>query len=296
MLVEIDPRSGFCFGVVRAIRMAEDQLAKHGPLLCLGDIVHNGEEVARLERLGLGTIRHGEMPTVPGQTLLFRAHGEPPSTYEQAQALHQPIIDATCPVVLQLQRKVKASGERLREVGGQIVIFGKPDHAEVNGLLGQTECIRHVVLHDEDLEALDYTRPTECFSQTTMSPLRYAEITESIRQRMQQALGTSAPPLVVHRTICSQVANRQEQLERFAKAHDAVLFVSGKKSSNGQMLYQHCRNVNARTHFISTPHEVQRPWLDGVETLGVCGATSTPRWLMEQVAEYATRLAEGKSS
>lgn len=296
MLVEIDPKSGFCFGVVRAIRIAEQELSQRSSLLCLGDIVHNSEEVARLAQLGLETIHGPKLPAQEGGTILFRAHGEPPQTYAEAERQGLAVIDATCPVVLALQRKVKASGEELRPKRGQVVIYGKPDHAEVNGLLGQTECTRVVVHHEEDLAKLDYSRPIDCFSQTTMSPTEYARLTGLIRERMQAALGTVDVPLRVYDTTCSQVSTRQESIASFARAHDAVLFVSGRKSSNGKMLYEICRSVNPRTYFLSAPQELELEWLQGVSTLGICGATSTPRWLMEAVVEHVKALlpeAEG---
>ncbi|PIE84306.1 MAG: 4-hydroxy-3-methylbut-2-enyl diphosphate reductase [Bacteroidia bacterium] len=290
MRIEIDPNSGFCFGVVRAIELAERELAHRPSLLCLGDIVHNEEEVQRLEHLGLRTIYSSELADHRDNAILFRAHGEPPKVYRQAEAQGLSVIDATCPVVLALQRKVKASGARLKPLGGQVMIYGKPDHAEVNGLLGQTDCERVVVHTEEDLGRLDYTRPIECFSQTTMSPAVYAQITGLLRERMQRAMGREEVPLRVNDTTCNRVSTRQESIAQFAMAHDAILFVSGRKSSNGRMLYEACRKVNGQTHFISSPQELDPAWLPGVESLGICGATSTPRWLMEAVVEQVRRI------
>ena len=298
MQIEIDPNSGFCFGVVRAIELAEHELGQCGKLLCLGDIVHNGAEVQRLEKAGLRTIYADELVAHKGERIMFRAHGEPPTTYAKAQELGMEVIDATCPVVLQLQKKVKKSGETLKTVGGQIVIFGKPDHAEVNGLRGQTDCEVHVVQHKEDLTQIDFRRPIECFSQTTMSAQEYKAITTLIEERMQAALGTTDLPLKVHASTCGQVANRHESLAAFAKQHDAILFVSGQKSSNGKMLYEECRSVNPRTYFTTGTDEIAPEWLEGVEYLGICGATSTPRWLMEAVAERVRaqcNIGTGKS-
>ncbi len=293
MKIEIDEKSGFCFGVVRAIDMAERELSKRGQLLCLGDIVHNGEEVMRLERRGLQTIQYPELDSHAGRTVLLRAHGEPPSTYEQAQRLGMSVVDATCPVVLALQRKVKERGAALRAEGGAIIIFGKNGHAEVLGLLGQTECDRYVVMTIADLESIAFNRPIDCFSQTTMSPTQYLSVVSAVRERMQRAFGREEVPLQVHATTCAQVSNRKQEIGMFAAAHDAVLFVSGVKSSNGRMLYQECLGVNPRTFFLSSPDEMRIEWLQGVERLGVCGATSTPRWLMEAVARRAAELAEG---
>ena len=295
MIIEIDPLSGFCFGVVRAIQLAEQELQHTGSLLCLGDIVHNGAEVQRLQDQGLQTIYYEDLPAHAAERLMFRAHGEPPSTYATARDLGMEVIDATCPVVLQLQRKVKRSGERLKVLHGQIILFGKPDHAEVNGLRGQTDCDCYVVQSSEDLDALDFRRHTECFSQTTMSARDYQAIAEQIACRMRAALGLEANspeplPLVVHASTCGQVANRHESLAKFAQQHDAILFVSGKKSSNGKMLFGECLRVNPRTYFISGIEEIDRQALEGVERLGICGATSTPRWLMEEVAQRVQEL------
>jgi len=298
MQIEIDPNSGFCFGVVRAIELAEHELGQCGKLLCLGDIVHNGAEVQRLEKAGLRTIYTDDLLAHKGERIMFRAHGEPPTTYAKAQELGMEVIDATCPVVLQLQKKVKKSGETLKTVGGQIVIFGKPDHAEVNGLRGQTDCEVHVVQHKEDLTQIDFRRPIECFSQTTMSAQEYKAITTLIEQRMQAALGTTDLPLKVHDSTCGRVANRHESLAAFARQHDAILFVSGQKSSNGKMLYEECKSVNPRTYFTTGTDEIAPEWLEGVELLGICGATSTPRWLMEAVAERVRaqcNIGTGKS-
>jgi 4-hydroxy-3-methylbut-2-enyl diphosphate reductase len=284
MVIEIDPHSGFCFGVVRAIELAEQELAQCNQLLCLGDIVHNGAEVQRLENSGLHTIYYDDMYAHPSERILFRAHGEPPATYEAAKKLGMQIIDATCPVVLKLQQKVKRTGALLKPQGGQIIIFGKPDHAEVNGLCGQTDCEVFVVQTLEDLVSIDLQRPTACFSQTTMSAREYKKITTSIEVRMRELLGNGELPLTINASTCAQVANRHESLAKFAKEHDAILFVSGKKSSNGKMLYQECRNVNPRTYFTTGTEPIIATWLDSVERLGICGATSTPRWLMEALA------------
>lgn len=293
MEIHLDPDSGFCFGVVRAIELAQDQLLSEERLLCLGDIVHNEEEVKRLTGLGLETIYVADLERVRDVPILFRAHGEPPATYALAAERGLRVIDATCPVVLKLQQRVARRGAQLKEMGGQILIYGKPDHAEVNGLLGQTDCDCWVVQGVDDLAWIDFGRPTDCFSQTTMSPSGYSEVVEGVRERMLTALGGAASelPLRVHRTTCGQVSHRSEQIAAFAKAHDTILFVSGRKSSNGRMLYQECQLVNPRSYFITSAGEVEVSWLKGAERLGICGATSTPRWLMESVAERVRSLA-----
>lgn len=293
MEIEIDAKSGFCFGVVRAINMAEQELAERGNLLCLGDIVHNEEEVSRLEHQGLQTILHDKLEEYGKQAVLLRAHGEPPSTYARTARLGMHIIDATCPVVLALQRKVKSRGEELRKIGGAVIIFGKRGHAEVLGLLGQTECERYVVMKPGDLDAISFHRPIDCFSQTTMSPSQYKAIVAIVRSRMQAAFGSDEIPLRVHSTTCGQVSNRKEEIATFARTHDAVLFVSGVKSSNGKMLFEECLAVNPRTYFLSSVDAMREEWLVGVKRLGICGATSTPRWLMEAVARRADELVRG---
>jgi len=292
MQIEIDPNSGFCFGVVRAIELAERELEQRGELLCLGDIVHNGAEVQRLEEAGLRTIYAEDLGRHSNERIMFRAHGEPPSTYKRAQELDMEVVDATCPVVLQLQKKVKKSGEELKMRGGLIIIFGKPDHAEVNGLRGQTDCEVRVIQNAADLDSIDFCRSIECFSQTTMSAQHYKEIAALIEERMRAVCATEELPLKVHASTCAQVANRHESLALFAKQHDAILFVSGKKSSNGKMLFEECRSVNPRTYFTTGMDDIVADWLKGVNSLGICGATSTPRWLMEAVARRVQQMTE----
>ncbi|MBD5317595.1 MAG: 4-hydroxy-3-methylbut-2-enyl diphosphate reductase [Bacteroides sp.] len=279
MKIEIDSRSGFCHGVVSAIAKAEEELGGEEPLYCLGDIVHNSDEVERLERAGLKTITHDDLGRLEGVKVLLRAHGEPPTTYAVAAERRIEIIDATCPVVLRLQQRIKATFDTEPE-STQIVIYGKPGHAEVNGLVGQTGGKAIVVQHVADLDRLDFTRNIELYSQTTKSLEGFSEIIREIRSRM--APGTRFNS---YDTICRQVANRVGHLKEFAAAHDVVLFVSGAKSSNGRVLYDHCHSVNPRTHLVSNGSEVNSSWFEGAESVGVCGATSTPRWLMEQVRD-----------
>lgn len=278
MKVEIDNDSGFCFGVVTAIRKAEEELQKSGTLYCLGDIVHNSDEVQRLSSKGLKIITHSEMEKLHGVKVLLRAHGEPPSTYELARRNGIEIIDATCPVVLRLQQRIKDTFSTPAGQRPQIVIYGKNGHAEVNGLVGQTAGEAIVIESADDLDRIDFSRDVALYSQTTKSLEGFRHITEEIRRRLQPGCRLES-----FDTICRQVANRVEKLQRFARAHDVVLFVAGKKSSNGKVLYANCREVNPSTYLISNPSELDPQWLDGAESVGICGATSTPRWLMEQV-------------
>ena len=279
MRVEIDQASGFCNGVVTAIRKAEQELDSSGGLYCLGDIVHNSDEVERLRRRGLLTITHEDLGALRGVKVLLRAHGEPPSTYATARANGIEIIDATCPVVLHLQRRIKESYDR-RRPGQQIVIYGKRGHAEVNGLVGQTNGEAVVVEDVAGLDRLDFTRDIILYSQTTKSVHGFHEMISEIERRKSPEARFEYVD-----TICRQVANRVPQLRAFAAEHQVILFVSGRKSSNGRFLYGECHDVNPLTYLISNPDEIEPRWLDGVESIGICGATSTPRWLMEQVRD-----------
>lgn len=285
MTVEIDPSSGFCFGVINAIQQAEKELQNSEDLYCLGDIVHNSEEVSRLESKGLITIGHKTLAELKGKKVLLRAHGEPPETYRIAKQNGIKIIDATCPVVLKLQSKIKRSWADIKEKGGQIVIFGKKGHAEVNGLVGQTDGNAIVVETPEQLTAIDFTKPIALFSQTTMSPDKYLQLADNIRSLMVEVKGNEDVPLAINRTICGQVSNRKKEVEQFAKKHQVIVFVSGEKSSNGKMLYEICKEANANTYLVSNPDGIQQEWFNGIDDVGVCGATSTPVWLMQMVAE-----------
>lgn len=273
--IEIDNGSGFCFGVTTAIKKAEEELASGKTLYCLGDIVHNSMECERLKRLGLITINHDDMRKLQGVKVLLRAHGEPPSTYEIARQNNIEIIDATCPVVLQLQRRIKQQYDSFPNA--QIVIFGKPGHAEVLGLVGQTESKAIVIANFEEVKKLDFSRDIYLYSQTTKSLDEFHRIIEYIQQHISpQATFRSFD------TICRQVANRMPNISTFATRHDLVLFVCGRKSSNGKVLYNECKSVNPNSHLIEKPEDIMKEWLEGVNTVGICGATSTPKWLMEQ--------------
>lgn len=304
MQIEIDSDSGFCFGVVTAIRKAEEALANSGNLYCLGDIVHNAAEVERLRKIGLETITHEDMEKLHDVKVLLRAHGEPPSTYELARRNNIEIIDATCPVVLQLQRRIRESyqeDEQSRSGGKnasalapvetsatQILIYGKPGHAEVNGLVGQTSGKAIVIRDMSDLDGIDFSCPIRLYSQTTKSLTGFREIVKEIQRRVD-ALG--AGDFQWFDTICRQVANRMDRIRDFAKTHDVVLFVSGAKSSNGKVLFAECQKVNENSYLISEPSQLKPEWLGGAESVGVCGATSTPRWLMAEVAQKAEEYA-----
>ena len=273
--IEIDNGSGFCFGVTTAIQKAEEELAAGKTLYCLGDIVHNGMECERLKQLGLVTINHEEMSRLHGVKVLMRAHGEPPSTYELARENDIEIIDATCPVVLQLQRRIKRQYDACPEA--QIVIFGKPGHAEVLGLVGQTESKAIVIANVEEVKRLDFTRDIYLYSQTTKSLDEFHRIIEYIQEHISPDATFKS-----FDTICRQVANRMPNISAFASRHDLVLFVCGRKSSNGKVLFNECKSVNPNSHLIEGPEEIKKEWLEGVNTIGICGATSTPKWLMEQ--------------
>lgn len=273
--IEIDDGSGFCFGVTTAIRKAEEEFAAGKTLYCLGDIVHNGMECERLRSMGLITINHDELKALHDVKVLLRAHGEPPETYEVARRNNIEIIDATCPVVLQLQRRIKREYDSNPDA--QIVIFGKPGHAEVLGLVGQTNSKAIVIAGIDDAKALDFNRDIYLYSQTTKSLDEFHRIIDYIQEHIS--------PEATFRsfdTICRQVANRMPNLSSFAKRHDLILFVCGRKSSNGKVLFNECRSVNPNSHLIEGPDEIKREWIEGIDTIGICGATSTPKWLMER--------------
>jgi 4-hydroxy-3-methylbut-2-enyl diphosphate reductase len=278
-IVEIDDGSGFCFGVVNAIQSAEKELTIDKEFYCLGDIVHNSQEVARLQEKGLRTINHEDLKNMHDKRVLLRAHGEPPSTYEIAGQNSIRIIDATCPVVLQLQKKILKHYREMNPINSQIVIFGKNGHAEVNGLVGQTEGKAIVIEKMMDLDLLDFNKNIYLFSQTTMSVDDFKEIVTEIQARIHKDVDFK-----YFDTICRQVANRIPHIREFAARHDLILFVVGEKSSNGKVLLSECIKANPNTYLISNPDVINPQWLENVQSVGVCGATSTPKWLMEDVA------------
>lgn len=325
MRIEIDSKSGFCFGVVRAIDKVEELLgcagetedgicgnekerivgddkntgisydnnisgscstAEYGAgqsrkIYCLGDIVHNRVEVSRLQGLGLQTINHSDIATLSGQTMLIRAHGEPPATYSAAALSGVEVVDATCPVVARLQKTVKTAYKTMQEVNGQVVILGKKGHPEVIGLSGQVSEDVVIVESTEDLQSIDFQRPIYLLSQTTQSLELFEKVSNLILEK--------SPTATIHDTICRQVSNRNPHLREFAARFDVVIFVSGKKSSNGKALLDVCQSVNPRTYFVEEWSELQKEWFAGAESVGICGATSTPRWIMEQVAQAIGR-------
>ncbi len=288
MQIEIDDKSGFCFGVVRAITEAERALAAGGTVYSLGDIVHNRMEIRRLEQLGMRTVTHADLPALGGCRLFIRAHGEPPTTYRAARELGIGVIDATCPVVAQLQRRVVAAHERMRPIDGQVAILGKRGHAEVVGLTGQVEDPTIVIETEADLEQLDFTRPIYLLSQTTQSIALFNRLGDTIRRR-----AADPAQIIIADTICRQVSGREQHLADFAARFDAVLFVCGRKSSNGKVLFEVCRRANPRTYNIEEACEADPAWFAGIRSVGICGATSTPKWLMEEVAGQVRRIADG---
>lgn len=285
MQIEIDNGSGFCFGVTTAIKKAEEELAKGGKLYCLGDIVHNGMEVERLHQAGLITINHDEMKELHGVKVLLRAHGEPPETYLMAERNNIEIIDATCPVVLQLQKRIKKQYDGHPD--SQIVIFGKNGHAEVLGLVGQTHCKAIVIEKFEDVKRLDFTRDIYLYSQTTKSLDEFHRIIDYCQNHIVEGAVFKS-----FDTICRQVANRMPNIANFASKHDLILFVSGRKSSNGKVLFNECKSVNPNSYQIESAKEIDMEWLQGAQTIGICGATSTPKWLMEECRDYIFKELE----
>ena len=285
-VVTISPHSGFCFGVVYAVEMAEAYLKEHPYLYCLGDIVHNDEEVRRLQAKGLRTISHADLPNLSGETVLFRAHGEPPLTYELARRYNIRLLDASCPVVLKLQN-------RLREIDHpdvEIVLLGSPGHPEVIGLMGQIQqATLYVVSSAEEVDHLEFDpqKTVYLFSQTTKAPALF----EAVKNRLL----ARRPDAIIADTLCRQVSNREPHLAVFARAQDVVLFVSGKKSSNGKALFSVCQAANPRSYFISRPEEIDFAWLEGAQRIGIAGATSTPQWLMEAVKAHVEAYFERKA-
>ena len=290
MKVTIDKYSGFCFGVVYAIEMAEAELSKLGKLYCLGDIVHNNMEVDRLNNMGLEIINHQQLGKLKDCKVLIRAHGEPPETYHTAIKNNIQLLDASCPVVLKLQHNIKEGYEEINKIDGQIIIFGKEGHAEVQGLLGQTDGKAIIVASADDLDKVDFSAPIYMYSQTTKSPKAFADLQQEIRKRKQISGNTDSVKFIVNDTLCRQVSGREPQLKEFAKKNDVIVFVSGKKSSNGKMLFQSCLKENPKSYFISDEDEIKTDWFVANSTVGICGATSTPRWLMENIAEKITSI------
>jgi 4-hydroxy-3-methylbut-2-en-1-yl diphosphate reductase len=290
MIVEIDRQSGFCFGVQNAVEIAEKALSAGEKVFSLGPIVHNDKEVERLSRLGLVSVDHDEFLRLTGSKVLIRAHGEPPETYETAAKNNITIIEATCPIVKRLQLRIRETWLKIRESGGQIVIFGKPGHAEVIGLLGQINNEGILISDTSDFGKIDVTRQVYLFSQTTMSVEDYHILAENLGKKMVERGTNPDTNIRVHRTICGQVSNREPHLMTFARKHDVIIFVSGRESSNGKMLYSICKNVNPETYFVSSPEEIDALWFAGKKSAGICGATSTPKWLIENIRDLISNI------
>lgn len=290
MQITIDNKSGFCFGVVNAIRISEEELSQN-KIACLGDIVHNTKEVDRLKDQGLEIISHQNLSQWAGKKVLIRAHGEPPSTYQTAKQLNVEIVDATCPIVLKLQERIKKSYYEMNEMNGQVVIYGKEGHAEVVALMGQTNGHAILITGVKDIDRIDFTRPVRLYSQTTKDPGKYAEIGELILNRMQKVNGINAD-FKQFNTICGQMAGRAPLLSSFAKEHKVIVFVGGDKSSNAVALFAVCKSANLSSYFVSDTSDLQNDWFTGIDDVGISGATSTPTWLMEEVAEAIKKMTQ----
>ena len=291
MVVEIDRQSGFCFGVQNAVEIAEKALLKGEKVFSLGPIVHNDKEVERLSTLGLVSVDHDEFRNLKNCKVLIRAHGEPPETYVTAYNNSITIIEATCPIVKRLQSKIKDTWHKIKETNGQVVIFGKEGHAEVVGLLGQIENKGILVTGPDDIKKIDVTRPVYLFSQTTMSVKEYGNFSDTLRSKMEKkGVSDTEKNLTIYKTICGQVSNREPHLKAFAKKHDIIIFVSGRESSNGKMLYSVCREMNPDTHFVSSSEELDMSWFKGKNSVGICGATSTPKWLIERIRDIISNI------
>ena len=286
MKVEIDEKSGYCFGVEFAIQMAEDEMSEGNQLYCLGDIVHNSMEVKRLHEKGLRIISHDDLKDLKDCKVLIRAHGEPPETYQLAIKNNIELVDASCPVVLKLQNRVKNAYDMAVRNNGQLVIYGKHGHAEVTGLTGQTQDNAIVVMQEEDLGRIDFARPITLFSQTTKSTKGFYELKSIIEKKIEEEGAIPLTEFSPHDSICRQVSNREPNMEKFAQKHDVILFVAGKKSSNGKALFNVCLAYNPRSYFIESEKDLDLDLLRQDDSIGICGATSTPNWLMEQVAEF----------
>lgn len=285
--INIDEQSGFCFGVVNAIKMAEDQLVNGNEVWCIGQIVHNEEETSRLTHLGLKQTSVETLGEVRSGKVLIRAHGEPPATYERCKALKLPIVDATCPLVLRLQQSVARAADEMRRVGGQILIYGKPGHPEVVGLVGQVRDVRVQVIFGLPLIDIDYSLPTRLFSQTTMDALDYQLISESVHAGCTRCGNVD---FAAAASVCPQVSHRRQIIQSFARSNDVVLFVSGSNSSNGKVLYGHCQAANKRSHFVGSASDLKPEWFINAQSIGITGATSTPMWLIRRVAETVRLL------
>jgi len=291
MKVEIDKKSGFCFGVSNAVEIAEEALLQGEKVFSLGPIVHNDKEVERLESLGLTSINQQQFRDLKNTKVLIRAHGEPPETYRIAQENNITIIEATCPIVKKLQLKISMAWKRIGKDNGQIILFGKPGHAEVVGLLGQTDQEGILISGPADIDKIDFARPVALFSQTTMEINEFNQIKKLIYEKMKdQGILDPDHYLEVNNTVCGQVSNREPNLRKFAREHDTIIFVSGKESSNGRMLFSVCKSENPDTYFVSSIEEIDKSWFEGKRSAGICGATSTPKWLIEEIRDFVSAI------
>jgi 4-hydroxy-3-methylbut-2-enyl diphosphate reductase len=283
MKITIDSDSGFCFGVEKAIEVAEQHLEKKAKLYSLGQIVHNEEEISRLERKGMVTIEHDKLPDAVDAAILLRAHGEPPETYKIAKEKNLKIIDATCPIVVKLQKRVKKAYEEMKPVNGQVALFGKKNHPEAIGLAGQTDYTAIIIESPDEADNIDVSRPLRLFAQTTKNKYEYEKLVGLLKKEYNEQ---GRPQDFIHyNTVCKLVSGRGNHLKGFSRENDVVVFISGKHSSNGKYLYGICKSVNMNSYHISSPAELEKSWFEGIETVGISGATSTPKWLMEEVAE-----------
>jgi len=292
MNIEIDPQAGFCFGVTRVVNKAEEIIKQDGRLYCLGEIVHNQKEIKRLEGLGLKIITNDEYLQLSDCRVLIRAHGEPPETYSHALKNNIELIDGTCPIVLQLQKRIKKDFTQNLVKGSQIVIFGKKDHAEVRGLSGQTNSKTIIVESENDLGKINFNLPVHLYAQTTMNQEKYEQLQHQVIKKTQES-GLDQKLVKCTNSICGQVSGRVQSLKKFCARHDLVIFVSYAKSSNGKLLFSQCKSINDCTYFVSETNEVRHEWFENRESIGITGATSTPRWLLEEFANYVTALKKG---
>lgn len=292
MKINIDPHSGFCTGVKRAVKLAETEMQEGREVRCLGEIVHNQVEVERLTQSGLSTISSDSVSDIQETNVLIRAHGEPPSTYEKLNAGRNKVIDGTCPVVIQVQKKVKKAYAESLQNNGKLIIYGKNTHPEVNGLLGQIQYDALAVTSPNELEEYDFSHPVYLFSQTTMPVNGYKELQDYIHHKMQKHFPWNEVPLQVFDTICKQVANRIPQLQKFAQEYQVIVFVGGANSSNGKVLFNACKAENPDSYFVSKASELKREWFGNRDTVGICGATSTPNWQMEEIKQEIENLTK----
>jgi 4-hydroxy-3-methylbut-2-en-1-yl diphosphate reductase len=286
--IDIDPHAGFCFGVTKVVDMAEEILRREGHLYCLGSIVHNIKEIERLQNMGLKIITYDEFLKLSDSKVLVRAHGEPPETYRHAQENNIEIIDGTCPIVLKLQSRIQSDYDRNYSAGAQIVIYGKKDHAEVRGLSGQTGYNSIIIESEKDLNRIDYSKPVHLYAQTTMNGANYSSIINRIREKFSEN-GMETGMAVCTKSICGQVSGRIPRLKEFCSSHDVIIFASSPESSNGKLLFQQCRITNEHSYFVAGVQDVRNEWIRGAASVGITGATSTPRWLLEQISDYVKK-------